>query len=459
MPPAAASELLVSEPPTTRRRGKALVAVAVVSLAAAAAAVSVGLGWFKTNDNALPEADLSGAHPLLAESIAAEREAVLAEPESSAAWGRLGMRYMAHHYVEPAIACFERAAKADPKEFRWIYYQAVLLEETDLPAAIAMHDKAVEIKNDYLPGRLRRAAALLRANRLDEAEREYEAAAKLAPADEPLGPLAAAIGAGRAAQARGDRKAAGEAFVKAASIAPWSRTAQQELARASARLGDWERARAAQVQADRLPPGPIEPVDEALAEVEEFELVSRRLGMQADELVAKQDFAGAAKVLEKMAGERPDLTRPKLNLGQIYMSQGRLREAIAVFSAVANDFPMDAMANYHLGMALEAAGDNPGALSRYQKSIDLKPDFADAHYSMGLLLEKLDRRPEAIVAYRHAAEASPGFAPAHLALGAAIHQQGDAKGALEHVRRAVHLAPGDPTPKQYLDRLTKEIGP
>lgn len=69
--------------------------------------------------------------PQVAAKVSEAREAVLAGPESSEAWGRFGMTLHAHRLEGDAAVCYRRAAELSPGEFRWHYLLAHALRDTD----------------------------------------------------------------------------------------------------------------------------------------------------------------------------------------------------------------------------------------------------------------------------------------------------------------------------------------
>jgi tetratricopeptide (TPR) repeat protein len=431
----------------TRRR------VAAIILCGAMTAAFVAYRWRRLENAGppIPEFETAQASPKVAEALARARGRLQKETSSGASWGRLGMIAMAHHYHSQARACFAEAERLVPGQVRWPYYGAILDEETSLPAALEEYRKAAAIAPGYAPLRLRLARALMRLDHLDEAENEFRRAAELDRAS-PF----PEIGLGRLELARGAIAAAQSHFESAASLAPWSRSARLELARCLQRLGEVSSAYRKEQEARRLPAVAEDMPDPLLREVEEEELTGRRLAEHADEAIGGGDLGEGVRLLTEFIRQRPDLSRPQLNLGQILQAQGKILAAVEVLQQAVDRFPDEALAHFSLGTALEMSGENDRAVSEYRAALRLKPDYADAHFCLGLVLRKQKEVDAAVDALRHAVSSNPGFAPAHLALASALAERGDRDGAIRQTRLAVHLAPNDSEAKAQLERLSRE---
>jgi tetratricopeptide (TPR) repeat protein len=425
-------------------------------VAGAACALGAGLAlviWVGGRAPAppIPAFDTSHASPQVASAIGAACQQLRKDPGSGVKWGRLGMLAMAHQYRREARDSFAAAARLLPRQFSWPYYAGILDEETDLTAAVAQYDAALRLSPRYLPLRCRLARVLMRLNRFDEAESELQAAARLDP-ESPF----PKIGLGRLEMARGNPEAARSHFAEAVAVAVWSRDAHLELAQALQRVGEVSHAFREQQEAARLPAVSGEMPDPILQEVEDLELTGRQLSKRADAAIGRGDLAEAADLLREVIRQRPDLSRPQLNLGQILQAQGNLPAAIDVFRDTIEKFPGEPLAHFSLGTALEMTGQLAQALDAYHQAARLKPDYADAHYCLGLLLRKQKDNPGAVEALRRAVSANPGFAPVHLALGSLLADLGDRSGAIEEVRLAAKLAPQDSEAKLQLQRLLGE---
>jgi tetratricopeptide (TPR) repeat protein len=107
--------------------------------------------------------------------------------------------------------------------------------------------------------------------------------------------------------------------------------------------------------------------------------------------------------------------------------------------------PLDAVAHYNLGHALQMQGGRSAeAEVQFRESLRLNPDYADGHDSLGLILqEQPGHLPEAIAEFREAIRIDPGDAKAMNNLGLALTSvPGGAPEAVAVLREAELLEPG-----------------
>ena len=75
------------------------------------------------------------------------------------AFGGLGELYHAYRLLLPAAACYRNAERLDRESFLWPYYLGVVYQaEGDLDAARRSLERALELRSDDGPARLRRSS-------------------------------------------------------------------------------------------------------------------------------------------------------------------------------------------------------------------------------------------------------------------------------------------------------------
>jgi tetratricopeptide (TPR) repeat protein len=99
------------------------------------------------------------------------------------------------------------------------------------------------------------------------------------------------------------------------------------------------------------------------------------------------------------------------------------------------------IAQNNLGVVLLQKGKVNEATSRYQKALEIKPDFAEAHNNLGVVLFKEGRRDEAITQFREALQIDPHYAPACNNAGNALLKQGNVDDAIPYLRKALRFQP------------------
>jgi superkiller protein 3 len=196
----------------------------------------------------IPAPVLDRVEPRVRQAVEAARREVESAPVDARAWGRYGMVLDAHRLPVEAALAYQEAARLDPREMRWPYYFATLLEYVDPARAVEAYARAVALDSIYAPARIRFAQTLENLGRDQEAAREYERAAALDPSD-PL----CWLGLGRLALARGEVAEATRYLERAYQHGPEIQAVVATLARAYQRSGRGELARERAEQARALP--------------------------------------------------------------------------------------------------------------------------------------------------------------------------------------------------------------
>ncbi|MFH1654730.1 MAG: tetratricopeptide repeat protein [Pseudomonadota bacterium] len=127
-------------------------------------------------------------------------------------------------------------------------------------------------------------------------------------------------------------------------------------------------------------------------------------------------------------------------LGDYYMNEGRVDDAINEYKSVTVFMQQDANAWFKLGSAYLETADaisdqNPklasqryeGAITALSKAKDVKPNFAEASYNLGLAYLKLGKTAEAISEWEYTIVVNPRYSRAYYNLGNAYKASGDMK--------------------------------
>src|SRR4051812_4167816 len=122
-----------------------------------------------------PTVSLSTVDRTLATLIESSRAAVLSNPSSAEAWGKLGHAFQAAEFTTEARACYHRASELDPNSARWLHL-AGLLELPDEPEVALLHlRRAADVSSGKSDAsRFALARALVERGRFDEAGPELE---------------------------------------------------------------------------------------------------------------------------------------------------------------------------------------------------------------------------------------------------------------------------------------------
>jgi tetratricopeptide (TPR) repeat protein len=140
--------------------------------------------------------------------------------------------------------------------------------------------------------------------------------------------------------------------------------------------------------------------------------------------------------------QAPDL---HFRLGRAILLEGhgpeQLKQAAAEFEAELKLSPEDAACEFQLGQIAQVQGKTEDAGARFERAVELSPDFVQGLLALGKLRIKAERYPEAIQLLSRAAALQPASETAHYALLTAYRNSGQMQKAQSE--------------KAILDRLQK----
>jgi tetratricopeptide (TPR) repeat protein len=465
---------------TVRRKRPTFTIVVAVLAGALALVVAVGAGLLKRGPE-VPDGDRSAMEPQVAAKVEEAREAVLAAPESSEAWGRFGMVLHAHGLVGEAAACYRRASELSPGEFRWQYLLAHALRESDSAAALAAAEAASRLKPDYAPAYVLRAQLLEASNQKEQALEQYRKAVELDPEN-----AMAEFELGRLLLAGDDAKEALGHLLRARDLSEGASAVHGALAQTYQKLGDRDSAlRENQLALQRGETlGIVDPVHYAMRKES---VSSVALMERAVEAERAGDYERAETLYLELTRLRPDYADILARLGDVLSRQSKLQPAKEQYLAALAIEPGHGPAHYGLGNVLNFEGDFEGAAREYRAALAARPDHVQTMVNLAGILafqgelseaatlcrRAVDFDPrsfapnlqlarvlmqqkayrDAIAPLRAALEARPDSGPAHRQLSIALVAIGDYPAAWRHLERA--LALGEEIPAPLVDELRK----
>jgi predicted O-linked N-acetylglucosamine transferase (SPINDLY family) len=122
---------------------------------------------------------------------------------------------------------------------------------------------------------------------------------------------------------------------------------------------------------------------------------------------------------------------------------GKLEEACALYREALRLAPRSARAHLNLGIALQALGDDAGAIARYQQALVLDPANPYAGYNFGKLRHERGAHGEAESLLRRALRSRPEFPEARVVLACALEAQGKVQAAATELAAALRYKPDD----------------
>jgi protein O-mannosyl-transferase len=130
-----------------------------------------------------------------------------------------------------------------------------------------------------------------------------------------------------------------------------------------------------------------------------------------------------------------------------------------LWTSVVDVNPDDALAHLNLGNALlEIPGRIPGAVSEYQNTLRIYPNYAEAHNNLGAIFLKSGRNSEAVAEYEAAVRLDPDYPDAHSNRGSALSQiPGRLLEAAGELETAVRLDPENARRRAALGNILLQI--
>jgi len=128
---------------------------------------------------------------------------------------------------------------------------------------------------------------------------------------------------------------------------------------------------------------------------------------------------------------RPNFSEAKVNLGNLYLDQGRLDEAITLYEQALNDmlYATPYIAETNLGWAYFKKGNSAQAIEHLRAAVTQNPSFCLGYKDLGLVQDARGDLAGACTEFRRFVQACPKVAEAHQLLGSCLVRQGRASEA------------------------------
>ncbi len=404
----------------------------------------------------VPEADISGAEPLMQKALATARDELnklLAAPETdrdalAEAYGRFGALLTLVEVEARADACFDNAMALQPQELRWPYYAGYLaMLAGNLDQALEHFERVRAIAPSYAPLYLRLGKVHLDRSALDTAAPALERAAAepslAGPANYYLGQIA--VLERRFADAVPLLEAALEATPEATEV-------HYPLAQAYRALGDDAQARAHLAQFRERAPRVEDPL---IAELEAVADRSLPAFLEAVHAVRGGDYATAMRRFADGLEVVPDNAAARLSYARVlWLTGARERAAAELTRALALE-PDAPLAVFLAGVVAQQQGDLDVASTRYREALALDPAHAGALFQLASLDFRAGRFAAAAEGYREVLAADKSVAPARVLAQVAALRAGAPEG--EMLARLRSLAEAHPDDAQLRYALSRRL--
>lgn len=154
----------------------------------------------------------------------------------------------------------------------------------------------------------------------------------------------------------------------------------------------------------------------------------------------------------------PSLAESHNDLGVAFFHAGKLDDAVAQFRLVLDRGDANAEAHNNLGNVFASQRRFADAVAQYQEAVEIDPSDTGAHYNLGNALMRLGRVNDAIGEYQKTLALSPGDVDGHYNLASAFLGQGKLDNALSEYRRTLELNPSNANAHMNLGAIFLQKG-
>jgi len=161
----------------------------------------------------------------------------------------------------------------------------------------------------------------------------------------------------------------------------------------------------------------------------------------------------ALKMGEKSIMENPYNYNPYFICGKIYLSVGKIKEAIEYFKESEKLYPyLDTLQN-NIGIAYFKAGDYKMAEKHYLISLSVNKNRPETYNNLGSLYLKKGNIEKGIKFFEKAVKLKPSFYLAYFNLGLAYFKKKDYKKAEENFKKVLEINPEFSPARIYLKKI------
>jgi len=159
------------------------------------------------------------------------------------------------------------------------------------------------------------------------------------------------------------------------------------------------------------------------------------------ELASNGKLKEALAVFGKVLASHPDYWQTHVNAGLALFEHGMLDQAIDRFNQALQLDPNAVDAHCNLGAALLQKGMPDKAMTHIEKALELQPRHLEAHGNLAMILLEKSMLQEATAHFRIVVELDPENPPARLDLANVLLNRGMFEAAVEHVQEALEIDP------------------
>lgn len=159
------------------------------------------------------------------------------------------------------------------------------------------------------------------------------------------------------------------------------------------------------------------------------------------ERAQRGEFDAAANVLHRALRLDPDYVAAHTSLGNTFLAEGRIQEAIRHFETAAKLDPEHAEAHYNLGVIHARMGDQSQAITHYSRALQIQEDNASIHANLGIAYVISQRPQDAKSHLNRALELDPQLIQARMTLARVFADEDKPQQAIDQLLQALKAHP------------------
>jgi tetratricopeptide (TPR) repeat protein len=342
------------------------------------------------------------------------------DPKFSDAYSALGNVYLAQKDVKQAELAFKTAMElAPPRSGKTLLYAQFKILTGDPDSGKSLLQNLVKKTPDYLP-------AWIALAQLAGASKDYDGGVTLLGnvlSRDPRNSEALLL-KGRLELEQGATAQAIKDFEAMVMIFPNMPSAYYQLAKAQAAAGDFDKATGNVNQALKLNPHYTD-ATLLLAEIQ----------------VYNRNYEPAMTSLQQLIHQQSQSVSARFLLARAYSDQNRLDNAIQIYRELEKALPTDSQVPLLIGNALFQQNKNAEARAEYEQALKLAPDYLPAlqqEVNLDLLEKQYDSAQQRV---QQQIRQNPKAVPLQLMLARVLTARGDTDQAESVLKQTITLAP------------------
>ena len=428
----------------------------MIVLLALVAAAGGGYFWRSSGRNQIARSatalapDLQGVHPELIERVQAARDQIKRGDQPVEALATLTRLYYANGWFAPAARTCAALVEIEPRNPQWSYILALLRANGgQLDEALPLLQRTITQAPDYLPARLKAAAAMTKLNQAEAAIVMEKTILEKEPAN-----IYAWVGLGNIYLAQKKWDLARDCFQKAVSFSDQVRSAWLGLVAVHEATGNNNAATEAKAHVDEVSRSPDSPdpwIDSLMEEC--YNVYYLRVAAYSN-----PDLGFARRLLERAVLLQPKDAAAHRDFGMLLFRAQAFAEARRQLDLATSLAPADSENWLSLITFLRAVRDEGGIGEAIRNGLANCPSSAGLWLERGRMLNRAHAFDEAFAAFAKAVEFGPKDASPHVESAVAYFQLDQAEKALFELKAALALQPNHPFALVLMARYAIVIG-